>query len=82
MPILVLIIAVGFHGIDIFTEYTVTESQLIALDVFLAPFGLGGLLKSGYKMYNQAKTTARTTTEEDLKKIEELLKRITSQKTI
>lgn len=82
MPILVLIIAVGFHGVDIFTEYTVTESQLVALDVFLAPFGLGGLLKSGYKVYTQAKTSAGTITKEELQKIEDLLNRLKNAKTI
>lgn len=77
MPLLVVIIAMGFHGVDIFTNYDITLEQLAAIDVFLAPFGLGGLLRAGHKSYLASKQTAATEiSAEDMLKLRELLNKI------
>jgi len=76
MPVLVLIIAVGFQSIDIFTAYDISESQLTAIDVFLAPFGLGGLIRAGHKTYVESKTNSSEISEEDQKKLNEILSKI------
>lgn len=76
MPILVVIIAMCFHGVDIFTEYTVTIEQIVAIDLFLAPFGLGGLLRASHKTYVGSKTNASAMKPEDIKKLEEALVKI------
>lgn len=77
MPILVLIIAMGFHGVDIFTETDITLEQLAAIDVFLAPFGLGGLLRAGHKSYLASKVTATAgISSEDMLKLKEILAKI------
>lgn len=77
MPLLVVIIAMGFHGIDIFTEYDITLEQLAAIDIFLTPFGLGGLLRAGHKSYLASKQiTSSEISPEDLLKLKELLNKI------
>ena len=48
-----------FHGVDIFTNYEISDAQLIAIDAFLAPFGLGGLIRAGHKQYLSSKTTMK-----------------------
>lgn len=78
MPFLVLFIAMGFHSVDIFTEFEIDDQHLIAIDVFLAPFGLGGLLKSGYKLHQDSKTKAGEISTEDITKLEEILKKAKS----
>lgn len=75
MPILVVIIAMCFHGVDIFTDYTVTIEQIIAIDVFLAPFGLGGILRASHKTYVASKTATSKIPPEDILKIEEILRK-------
>ena len=76
MPILVLIIAMGFHGVDVFTEIDITLEQLAAIDVFLAPFGLGGLLRAAHKSYLATKVTASNISQEDLLKLKELMAKL------
>lgn len=76
MPILVVIIAMGFHSVDIFTEYDISDAQLGAIDIFLAPFGLGGLLRAGHKSYLASKQSASEIPPEDLIKLKELLNKI------
>jgi len=76
LPILVLIIAVSFHSVDIFTQYEISESHLITLDAFLAPFGLGGLIRAGHKTYVNSKTTTDKITTEEKKKLVEILDKI------
>lgn len=78
MPVLVLIIAMGFHAVDIFTPYDITLEQLAAIDVFLAPFGLGGILRASHKSYLASKAQAGSISPEDLKKLEEILAKIKS----
>lgn len=77
LPILVIFIAMGFHSVDIFTTYTIDDAQLMAIDVFLAPFGLGGLIRAGHKSYLATKNiTASQIPPEDIKKMEEILSKI------
>jgi len=77
MPILVLIIAVGFQCVDIFTPYEISEAQLGAIHLFLAPFGLGGLIRAGHKSYLQSKADASKITPEDIAKIKEIVAKVT-----
>jgi hypothetical protein len=76
MPILVIVIAMSFHSVDIFTEFEVSENHLIAIDVFLAPFGLGGLVRAGHKTYVTGKIPSKTLSEEDRKKLESIVGKI------
>lgn len=76
MPVLVLIIAMGFHSVDIFTEYDITTEHLAAIDIFLAPFGLGGLVRAGHKSYLAAKTESSQITPEDMQKLKKILAKI------
>ena len=77
LPILVILIAMGFHCVDIFTSYTIENAQLLAIDVFLAPFGLGGLLRAGHKSYLATKKIASTDiSEADVKKLKDILAKI------
>ena len=76
MPVLVLIVAMGFHGIDIFTEIDITLEQLIAIDGFLAPFGLGGLIRAAHKTHVAAKQNAGEIPPEDMLKLKEILNKV------
>ena len=76
MPVLVIAIAMFFHGVDIFTEFTITTDHLMAIDIFLAPFGLGGLIRAGHKSYLATKTATGQIPPEDVLKLEEILKKI------
>lgn len=76
MPILVLILATAMHGVDIFTEYEISLEQLIAFDVFLAPFGLGGLVRAAHKTYVAGKTATSEISPEDTLKLKEILNKI------
>jgi len=76
MPVLVLVIAVFFHGVDIFTDYDITTEHLVAIDIFLAPFGLGGLVRAGHKSYLASKSTSSEISPEDKRKLQEILNKL------
>jgi len=76
MPILVVLIAMSFHAVDVFTEYDITIEQLVIIDGFLAPFGLGGIIRAGHKTYLASKTNASTINPEDIVNLKELLAKI------
>jgi len=78
LPILVILIAMGFHSVDIFTTYTIDDAQLMAIDIFLAPFGLGGLIRAGHKSYLATKKiTSSQISDDDIKKMKEILAKLT-----
>jgi len=78
MPILVVLIAMSFHAIDVFSEYDITTEQLVIIDGFLAPFGLGGIIRAGHKTYLASRINSTAINPEDIVKLKELLAKITS----
>ena len=76
MPVLVVIIAMSFHAVDVFTEYDITTEHLAAIDLFLAPFGLGGLIRAGHKSYLATKTASSDIPPEDIVKLKEILNKV------
>lgn len=76
MPWFVICIAIAFTGIDTFTDFDVTDSEMTLLYAILTPFGLGGLVKSGYEFSKKVKTDTENFTAEDKMKLEELLKKV------
>lgn len=73
MPWVVLIIAVGFTSVNVFTSYAITDSQMASLYLMLTPFGMASVVKSGYELSKKMKAIIPDLTEEDKKKLKELM---------
>lgn len=56
IPFIVIAIAAGFMGIDIFTEFEVTENMITIMGMILAPLGMGGLVNKGWDTFKAIKT--------------------------
>jgi len=76
MPWVVLVIAVGFTSIDTFTNYDITDSEMASLYAILAPFGLASVVKSGYVLHKKAQAIDSTLSDEDRKKLKELMSKV------
>ena len=55
MPFLVLAIAAGMLGIDMFTDFVITQEMVQLSMIILAPLGLGGLVNKGFNVYKSIK---------------------------
>ena len=58
IPFIVIAIATGFMGIDIFTDFEITENMITIMGMILAPLGLGGLINKGWDTFKAIKSKA------------------------
>ena len=56
IPFIVIAIATGFMGVDIFTDFEITENMITIMGMILAPLGLGGLVNKGWDTFKAIKT--------------------------
>ena len=43
-------------GVDIFTDFEITENMITIMGMILAPLGLGGLVNKGWDTFKAIKT--------------------------
>ncbi len=55
IPFIALAIAGGLLGIDVFTDFVITETHIQLVGVIVTPLGLGGLVNKGWNVYRDIK---------------------------
>ena len=56
IPFIVIAIATGFMGVDIFTDFEINDNIISIITYTLTPLGLGGLVNKGWETFKAIKT--------------------------